>query len=142
MKNLLIPPPISTHHYIHHTTLAPHCTQYRTLHTTLIHIPPPYCSLLPLITTIYLVTLYPTKSIVHPICSPNLNGISSHESCFKYQLCIQEMTSIAADVILLPETNLLWKDWKVHNETTAHQQNLLTHSRQNTDSFKTKHFLQ
>ena len=35
----------------------------------------------------------------------NPNSLRYHESCFEYQLCLEQMKSISADVIMLPETN-------------------------------------
>ena len=69
----------------------------------------------------------------------NPNGISTHESCFEYQLCLHQMDSVSADVILLPETNLHWKDYTVFQETTKHQRNLFAHSLQNT-SFSARYY--
>ena len=69
----------------------------------------------------------------------NPNGLSYQESCFEYQLCLAQMNSVSADVIMLSETNLLWKDYNIHKHTTEHRRNLHTHSRQNT-SFSAKHY--
>ena len=69
----------------------------------------------------------------------NPNGISTNESCFEYQLCLHQMNSVFADIILLPETNLLWKDYTIFNATTNYHRNLFTHSRQNT-SFSSRHY--
>ena len=49
------------------------------------------------------------------------------------------MNSVSADVILLSETNLLWKDYNVFKQTSDHRRNLFSHPRQNT-SFSTKHY--
>ena len=49
------------------------------------------------------------------------------------------MNSVCADIIMLPETNLLWKNYKVYQQTTEHRRKLFSHSRQNT-SFSKKSF--
>ena len=69
----------------------------------------------------------------------NPNGLSYNEGCFEYQLCLEQMNSVSADVILLSETNLLWKDYNVFKQTTDHRRNLFSHSRQNT-CFSAKHY--
>ena len=66
----------------------------------------------------------------------NPNGLSYHESCFEYQLCLEQMKSISADVIMLPKTHLLWKDYQVFKQTTDHRRNIFDHSCQNTSSSK------
>ena len=62
----------------------------------------------------------------------NPNGLSYQESCFEYQLCLTQMNSVSADIIMLSETNLLWKDYNIHKHTTEHRRNLFTHFWQNT----------
>ena len=69
----------------------------------------------------------------------NPNGLSYQESCFEYELCLAQMNSVSADVIMLSETNLFWKDYNIHKHTTEHRRNLHTHSRQNT-SFSAKYY--
>ena len=48
-----------------------------------------------------------------------------------YQLCLHQMHSVSADIIMLLETNLLWKDYQVYKATTNHRRNIFTHSCQN-----------
>ena len=102
----------------------------------LIHALPLSSSLLLAITTIF--SAIPSTPNTR-ILSNLYRKIRTHESCFEYQLCLHQMESISADVILLPKTNLLWKDYKVYQETTKHRRNLFTHSCQNT-SFSARYY--
>ena len=38
----------------------------------------------------------------------NPNGFSFENNLFDYQLCIENMKSINADILLFQETNLIW----------------------------------
>lgn len=60
----------------------------------------------------------------------NPNGISSQDECFEYRLCLQQMLDVSADMIMLSETNLDWRDYNVYKHTNQHRRSLLRHSKQ------------
>ena len=60
----------------------------------------------------------------------NPNGFSSENDHFSYQLCLHNMQSISADIILLPETNIQWNDYSVAAVTSRHRRDTFSFSKQ------------
>ena len=64
----------------------------------------------------------------------NPNGFSKENDYFSYQLCLQNMKSISADIVLLPETNLKWNDYDVVSTTSKHRRHIFEFSKQITSN--------
>ena len=62
----------------------------------------------------------------------NPNGISPENDLFEYEYCLQQMHSLCADVILLPESNLFWPTYSIQKSMNNHRRNIHRHSKQIT----------
>ena len=62
----------------------------------------------------------------------NPNGISPENDLFEYEYCLQQMHSLCADVILLPESNLFWPTYSIQKSMSNHRRNIHRHSKQIT----------
>ena len=60
----------------------------------------------------------------------NPNGFSREHDCFSFQLALDQLKSISADILLFPETNINWSDFQVRQATNRHCRNTFRFSKQ------------
>ena len=66
----------------------------------------------------------------------NPNGFSFENQLFEYQLCLENMKSISADILLFPETNLAWNRYDIQQLAHQYRQNTFQFSRQISSNSK------
>lgn len=75
--------------------------------------------------------LITNKSIHHcRVLLQNPNGLSYDNECFEYLTCLQNMHDCSCDIILLSETNLDWKNYRVFKQTSNHRRSVFKFSKQ------------
>lgn len=64
----------------------------------------------------------------------NPNGFSQEHELFSYHLCLENMKSASADVLLFPETNLHWSNYTIIQQATKHRHQVFRFSKQTTSN--------